>query len=138
MVERWKMRPDRITEEKVFEAISKKYYLKYDHDVKVDEDTAINRLDYLTFNGLHQSSNTKLYIPPDQGWEPSVNSLLAKYSTNVQFLNTLVNRQHPMYATIMMQEKEREKEKKRENKKEENITLRNINTGPIIRYKDIL
>jgi len=137
MVERWKMRPDRITEEKVFEAISKKYYLKYDNDLKVDEDTAANRQDYLTFNGLHQSSNTKLYIPPDQGWEPSVNSLLAKYSTNVQFLNTLVNTQHPMYATNKNQQKEIEKEKKRENK-EDKISLRHINIGPIMRYKDII
>lgn len=139
MLERWKMRPERITEDKVVEAISKKYYLKYDNDVIIDEDIATNRQDYVNFNGTHKSSNTKLYVPPDQGWEPSVNSLLEKYSGNVEFLNTLVNKHNVNYVIMKAQEEELGKEKlKSRDKKKDFASLRNINTGHISRYRDII
>jgi len=135
MIERWKLRPQRISEEKVFEAISKKYYLKYENDTEVDNNIAINRQDYINFNGCHKSSSIKLYKPPDQGWEKSVNSLLVKYSGSVQFLNTLVNEKNPNYNTL----KEKDKIAKLSNEDKNNdYNIKNINTGIITNYRDII
>lgn len=133
MIERWKMRPLRISEEKVSEAISKKYYLKYENDIEIDNDIAINRQDYINFNGTHKSSSIKLYIPPDQGWEASVTSLLVKYADATKFLNTLVNSNNPNYNNL----KEEDKIKK-SNEDKYDYKIKNINTGVITNYKDII
>lgn len=72
LLNRYRIIPEGMNDKELYDSITKKKVHEFSHDIKVDEELAKSRQDYIGFYVPHQRSDTRLFSAPSQGWSAGV------------------------------------------------------------------